>query len=135
MATSASIAGWLEVLSRLDRHGARRHSSPDVAGLVELMGLYRVPGLSIAVEQDGERSWTAGYGTVAADAPTPVGPQTVFQACSISKHVAASTDTDHAAGVARAGAGEHSPGAGQPAAGQPLPILRQPLCGPAATPD
>ena len=53
------------------------------------MGLYRVPGLSIAVEQDGERPWTAGYGTVAADAPTPVGPQTVFQACSISKHVAA----------------------------------------------
>src|SRR5215211_764469 len=89
MATSASIAGWLEVLSRLDRHGVRRQSSPDVGGLVELMGLYRVPGLSIAVEQDGERPWTAGYGTVAADAPTPVGPRTVFQACSISKHVAA----------------------------------------------
>jgi len=89
MATSASIADWLEVLSQLDRHGARRQSSPDAAGLVELMNLYRVPGLSIAVEQDGERPWAAGYGTVAADAPTPVGPQTVFQACSISKHVAA----------------------------------------------
>jgi len=40
MATSASIAGWPEVLSRLDRHGSRRQLSPDVASLVELMDLY-----------------------------------------------------------------------------------------------
>jgi len=45
--------------------------------------------VSIAVEQDGEQPWAAGYGTVAADSATPVGSHTVFQACSISKHVAA----------------------------------------------
>ncbi|MEU7905386.1 serine hydrolase domain-containing protein [Actinoplanes sp. NPDC049118] len=80
---------WSEILDRLDRHGARDRTSPDVATLPELMDTYRIPGLGIAVAHDDGRTWSAGYGTTGADAPTPVGPDTAFQACSISKHVAA----------------------------------------------
>jgi CubicO group peptidase (beta-lactamase class C family) len=57
--------------------------------LPDLMNRCLVPGLSIAVEADGEPLWAAGYGTIAAGSSTPVGPRTAFQACSISKHVAA----------------------------------------------
>lgn len=52
------------------------------------MGLYRIPGVSIAVgHRDGE-IWTASYGTAGINVATPIGSRTVFQACSISKHVA-----------------------------------------------
>lgn len=89
MGDAKSLQGWREMLSRLDRHGARGQLSPDVAGLPELMKTYRVPGISIAVGQEGGRLWAEGYGVTGAGASTPVGPRTVFQACSISKHVAA----------------------------------------------
>lgn len=84
---------WIEILDRLDRHGASSQLSPDTATLLELMGTYRLPGLSIAVGDlnggtDG-RIWAAGYGTSGDAAATPVNAHTSFQACSISKHVAA----------------------------------------------
>ncbi|MEM9408761.1 MAG: serine hydrolase domain-containing protein, partial [Acidobacteriota bacterium] len=48
-----------------------------------------VPGLSIAVLEDGEIAWAAGYGVVRAGEEAPVTPQTLFLAGSISKPVAA----------------------------------------------
>ncbi|HEX6685854.1 MAG TPA: serine hydrolase domain-containing protein [Candidatus Limnocylindrales bacterium] len=53
------------------------------------MSTYRVPGVSIAVGQDDGQFWSAGYGTTSTGSPTPVSARTAFQACSISKHVAA----------------------------------------------
>lgn len=80
---------WSEVLEQLDRHGAWGQLSPDLTALADLMDLYRIPGISVAVGQQDREIWTASYGTVGTDVATPISSRTVFQACSISKHVAA----------------------------------------------
>ena len=89
MEDSESVRGWPEVLSRLDRHGTSGLLTPDVADLQELMQTYRVPGFSIAAGRLDGDAWCAGYGTIGAGRPDRVSCHTVFQACSISKHVAA----------------------------------------------
>jgi CubicO group peptidase (beta-lactamase class C family) len=88
--TAAEFArDWSELLDRLDRHAASGLLSPDTATLPDLMDTYRVPGISIAVGGDDGQVWAEGYGTTGAAEPTPVNLHTAFQACSISKHVAA----------------------------------------------
>ncbi len=57
--------------------------------LSERMERYHVPGLSAAVWQNGELSWSQGFGLVEAGGQETVDPDTVFQAASISKPVAA----------------------------------------------
>ena len=57
--------------------------------LAERMAHYRVPGVSIAVINQGKIEWTKGYGVLEAGQPTPVTTETAFQAASISKPVAA----------------------------------------------
>ena len=57
--------------------------------LQKLMELYRVPGLSIAVIDNFEIAWAKGYGVTEAGTSMPVTPQTLFQAGSVSKPVAA----------------------------------------------
>jgi CubicO group peptidase (beta-lactamase class C family) len=89
MADISGTRDWSEVLDRLDRHGAWGQLSPDLTTLRELLGLYRIPGISIAVGQLDGQVWTASYGTLGTGVATPITPHTVFQACSISKHVAA----------------------------------------------
>ena len=89
----SKIHEWPDELSRLDRHYGTTLPTPDTASLAELMQTGKVPGVSIAVgDVDGE-FWCAGYGrTGSAEStagPGSVGPRTIFQACSISKHVAA----------------------------------------------
>jgi CubicO group peptidase (beta-lactamase class C family) len=79
---------WPDILDRLDRHGASNQLSPDTAALSDLMAIYRVPGISIAVGQQDGQIWSAGYGTTSTARPDPVNAHTAFQACSISKHVA-----------------------------------------------
>jgi CubicO group peptidase (beta-lactamase class C family) len=55
----------------------------------ERMAYYRTPGLSLAVINHGELEWARGYGVLeSTGASLPVTPETCFQACSISKHVA-----------------------------------------------
>lgn len=76
-------------LSRLDRHGRSERLTPDTAGLSELMATYLVPGVSIAVGGPAGQMWCAGYGVTAAGHGAAVSSGTIFQACSISKHVAA----------------------------------------------
>jgi len=56
--------------------------------LVERMTQIRVPGVSIAVIHDGKIEWARGFG-VTATGKAPVTPNTLFQAASISKPVAA----------------------------------------------
>jgi CubicO group peptidase (beta-lactamase class C family) len=80
---------WPEELSRLDRHGISGLSTPDVASLGELMQTYRVPGVSIAAGGLDGDAWCAGYGVTGAGRLDLVNSHTIFQACSISKHVAA----------------------------------------------
>jgi len=56
--------------------------------LAERMTQIRVPGVSIAVIHDGKIEWARGFG-VNATGSAPVTPDTLFQAASISKPVAA----------------------------------------------
>ncbi len=55
----------------------------------ELMELYHVPGLSVAVIDDFKIAWAKGYGVVAPGSSTPVTPRTLFMAGSIAKTPAA----------------------------------------------
>jgi CubicO group peptidase (beta-lactamase class C family) len=57
--------------------------------LLQLMKLYNVPGLSIAVIDDYKMVWAKGYGVIETGSSSPVTPKTLFQAGSISKPVAA----------------------------------------------
>lgn len=80
---------WSAVLDQLDRQSRWREASPDRVGLVELMRLYDVPAVSVAARQDGAEPWAHAYGTTISGATEAVSPSSIFQACSISKHVAA----------------------------------------------
>ena len=53
------------------------------------MAHYHVPGLSLAVIQGGQIAWSEGYGTAESGLDTPITPNTLFQAASISKPVTA----------------------------------------------
>jgi CubicO group peptidase (beta-lactamase class C family) len=80
---------WSAVLDQLDRQSRWRETSPDRVGLVELMRFYDVPAVSVAVRQDGAEPSAHAYGTATSGATEAVSPRSIFQACSISKHVAA----------------------------------------------
>jgi CubicO group peptidase (beta-lactamase class C family) len=66
-----------------------RGESPVRSTLEERMRRYGVPGTSIAVAVGGRIVWAAGFGVKAADEPDGVTSETLFQAASISKPVAA----------------------------------------------
>lgn len=57
--------------------------------LAEKMEFYSVPGVSIAVINNGEIEWAKGYGLRIAGRDLPVDANTLFQAASISKSVSA----------------------------------------------
>ena len=57
--------------------------------LATRMAELKVPGVSIAVINDGAIEWAKGYGVAEAGTATPVTPRTLFQAASVSKPVAA----------------------------------------------
>lgn len=53
------------------------------------MDHYGVPGVSVAVINDGEIAWAKTYGIIDKDSKAPVTKNTLFQAASISKPVSA----------------------------------------------
>jgi len=59
------------------------------ASIAQRMDHYGVPGVSVAVFDSGEVVWANGYGVASADANVPVDENTLFQAASVSKPVAA----------------------------------------------
>jgi CubicO group peptidase (beta-lactamase class C family) len=67
--------------------------------LQERMARHRVPGVSIAVINEGKLEWTRGYGTLEAGGAAPVTADTLFQAASISKPVTALANTWAAARI------------------------------------
>lgn len=58
--------------------------------LAERMEHHGVPAVSIAVFDDGEVEWARAYELADVEEGSPAGQQTLFQAASISKPVAAS---------------------------------------------
>jgi CubicO group peptidase (beta-lactamase class C family) len=63
--------------------------SPARRPIAERMESLRVPGVSIAVIRDGEIEAVRAYGVLEHGKSGRVSPDSVFQACSISKHVTA----------------------------------------------
>jgi CubicO group peptidase (beta-lactamase class C family) len=57
--------------------------------IAERMNHYRVPGVSIAIINHYAIEWARGYGTAEIGDSRPVGVDTLFQAASVSKPVAA----------------------------------------------
>jgi CubicO group peptidase (beta-lactamase class C family) len=57
--------------------------------LADRMAALEVPGVSVAVVNDGAVEWAKGYGVVETGSSMAVTPRTLFQAASISKPVAA----------------------------------------------
>jgi len=63
---------------------------PDAAmKLADRMQFYKTPGVSVAVINNGKIEWARGYGMKKAGTDEKVTPETLFQAASISKPVAA----------------------------------------------
>ncbi len=63
---------------------ALRGESVAPVALAERMERLLVPGVSVAVIDDGRMEWARGYGVREAGRPDPVTPSTLFQAASIS---------------------------------------------------
>ncbi len=57
--------------------------------LIDRMQYYKTPGVSIAVINNGKIEWARGYGFLEVGGNRPVTTETLFQAASISKPVAA----------------------------------------------
>ena len=57
--------------------------------LADRMRELHVPGVSVAVINDGKIEWAKGYGAIEAGKDTPVTADTLFQAASISKPLSA----------------------------------------------
>lgn len=65
-----------------------RGEAPSTTALADRMAALHVPGVSVAVLHDGKIEWARGFGVARVDGPA-VTPETLFQAASISKPVAA----------------------------------------------
>ncbi|MDX1993964.1 MAG: serine hydrolase domain-containing protein [bacterium] len=55
------------------------------AYVAEMMELYDVPGVGLAIVDDGEIAYTAGYGVRSVETNEPVTPETVFSIGSVTK--------------------------------------------------
>jgi len=64
-------------------------SISDAAFMTQLLTKFNVPGVSIAVIQDSKVALAVAYGVADVETGKPVTPDTMFQAASISKPVAA----------------------------------------------
>jgi CubicO group peptidase (beta-lactamase class C family) len=71
------------------RQAATDESELEDLTLAELMDRFGVPGISVAVIQDFEIHWAKGYGVADVETGAAVDAETMFQAASISKPVAA----------------------------------------------
>jgi CubicO group peptidase (beta-lactamase class C family) len=98
LVSTGCTAGEVDLEDRIQRFESGLLPGPGIviqgrawprAPLPERMQAYRVPGVSIAVFRDFEIEWARGYGLQSAEGDDPVTPQTLFQAASISKPVAA----------------------------------------------
>ncbi|AKF87449.1 hypothetical protein MFUL124B02_43030 [Myxococcus fulvus 124B02] len=70
--------------------------TPKHLSLPQWMELYKVPGVSIAVFDQGKLVWAKAYGVKQAGGAEPVTVDTLFQAASISKPITAMAAMHHA---------------------------------------
>ena len=77
------------IIARIEGRQLPNREGFDPFTLEELMKKARVPGVSIAVIRDFKIHWAKGYGIADVESGAPVNADTLFQAASISKPVAA----------------------------------------------
>src|SRR5262245_10365542 len=78
-----------EAAARIEGVQTPNRQGHDPFTLQEILEKYHVPGVSIAVIRDFEIHWAKGYGIRDVSTGEPVENDTLFQAASISKPVAA----------------------------------------------
>src|SRR6516162_8963728 len=82
--------GWsLSLHSALEPLQSQSGKPLDDEEMRQLLTQFKVPGMSIAVIKDFKIDWAKGYGFADAETNAPVTTDTMFQAASISKTVAA----------------------------------------------
>jgi CubicO group peptidase (beta-lactamase class C family) len=88
IASSIALVGWASMIgvTRATAQTAAEVDSID-ATVIELMALSDVPGLSLALVEDGKVVWEKGYGVRQAAKTGLVDGETVFEAASLSKPV------------------------------------------------
>jgi len=67
---------------------ARNHTLPK-SNIIQRMNEYQIPGVSIALIRDYKMEWAKGYGVLDSGKGDPVTTETLFQAASTSKPLAA----------------------------------------------
>jgi len=82
-------SGPIQFVARRDTREAAAGSVSDAAVVQALMKQFNVPGVSIAIIKDFKVAATYTYGVADAETGAPVTADTMFQAASISKPVAA----------------------------------------------
>jgi CubicO group peptidase (beta-lactamase class C family) len=81
--------GPIQFVARRDTRGAVTGSVSDASVVQPLMKQFNVPGVSIAIIKDFKIAATYTYGVADVETLAPVTTETMFQAASISKPVAA----------------------------------------------
>ena len=88
-----SVAGQVQFghRDRVERieAGLVVRDEPATHGIHDRMGFYNVPGVTVAVADAGNIVWARAYGVKRAGGGEPVSTETLFQAASISKPIAA----------------------------------------------
>src|SRR5437870_2446311 len=78
-----------EMIARIENAQSPNRQALDGYTLTQVMARYHVPGVSVAVIKDFEIHWAKGYGVADVETGSAVATNTMFQAASISKPVAA----------------------------------------------
>jgi CubicO group peptidase (beta-lactamase class C family) len=89
MAQARAAADYMAAIERAQPSATS--AANDLGGLTitDLMARFGVPGVSVAVIRDHQIHWAKGYGVADVETGAPVNTETVFQAASMSKPVAA----------------------------------------------
>src|SRR5215469_215012 len=78
-----------QIIETIERAQAPNQQGYDPYTLREVMSRMHVPGLSVAVIRDFKIDWAKGWGVADVETGAPVTTETMFQAASMSKPVAA----------------------------------------------
>ena len=89
IAPAADDSSPASMMARIENVQSPNRQGLDGYTLRQVMERFRVPGVSVAVIKDFEIHWAKGYGVADVEAGAAVENNTLFQAASISKPVAA----------------------------------------------
>jgi CubicO group peptidase (beta-lactamase class C family) len=78
-----------EIIATIERPQSPNRQGTDPLTLEEMMTRFHVPGVSVAIINDFKIHWAKSWGVADAETGAPVTNETMFQAASISKPVAA----------------------------------------------